>query len=448
MRLYKNSSVFIEDNLALSLAPALTPKGFEEKPTFFEGYALYPQVLSRGLLVLADITATRYFKYVPVSERDPVISAQGDRIRYECFSACNGVYARLDLLQSGLEGEIGFGTTNIDISVELRKALSNIKSKDKIHLNIGSDGLKSTRFSKADTIIVLTETVYEKPVAMPERWIRALGNTAEIHQNMKAVFTLNKIQSQMFITTLPPVTGKSQSGWLTLSKTGVKLLPRKTKECVYISGLHRLSALKRVMTNIESTTFYMLENEEQGHFMLEVELKGARLTLSLTSEPWQGYSGEGSLLTSLANDELLSDVEAIDEILSFNSVIKELEIAEKFDLSQKRIKSALAYLAVSGKLGYDVHDNAYFHRELPSDPNRILKDNPRLVGARKLLDNIKKINENQWLVKSNSIEYRVIFSKDDGELPKCTCTWYLNHKNNRGPCKHILAVQLKEGKYE
>ncbi|MDR3107935.1 MAG: SWIM zinc finger family protein [Bifidobacteriaceae bacterium] len=25
---------------------------------------------------------------------------------------------------------------------------------------------------------------------------------------------------------------------------------------------------------------------------------------------------------------------------------------------------------------------------------------------------------------------------------RCTCPWYLKHQADRGPCKHVLAVQL------
>ena len=64
-----------------------------------------PAIIAGGLLVLADIVSTRYFQYVPVAQKDPVLSAQGDRLRAECFSACNGVYARLDIFQAALDGE-------------------------------------------------------------------------------------------------------------------------------------------------------------------------------------------------------------------------------------------------------------------------------------------------------------------------------------------------------
>ena len=115
-------------------------------------------------------------------------------------------------------------------------------------------------------------------------------------------------------------------------------------------------------------------------------------------------------------------------------------------MSEKRAKTALTLLAVSGKLGFDVHESAYFHRELPDDPNRVLKDNPRLTAARKLTEAVERTGENQWFVRSNETDYRVTFSATSGiQEEQCTCTWYLNHQNRRGPCKHILAVRLKEG---
>ena len=448
MRTFNYQSLFKDGGLALALAPALTPAGIDNNPNFFRGFVTQPQVLAWGLLILVEITSTRYFNYTPEPERDPVLSAQGDRLRAECFSACNGVYARLDLLQSGFDGKIGFGTTNIDIGAELRKALTQIKQKDKLHVNIGSDGFTASHLSSIDDkVILIKNQVHERPVQMPDRWVRALGNAAEIHKVMKPVFTLKGTSAQAFIATLPPATGKNQSGWLTPSRMGVKLMPRRSSDAVYVSGLHRLSALKRVMTNVSAITFYMPASGEPGPFMIEVELPSTRLTLSLTAQAWQGYSGEGSLLAGLAQQDLLEDAESISSMLEFDAIVNEAQMARKWDMSESRVNAALALLAVSGKLGFDAHDNAYFHRELPDDPNRVLKDNPRLVSARKLAATVKNTGENQWVVRSNESDYIVHFDRTHGaQKAKCTCTWYLNHQNKRGPCKHILAVQLGEDK--
>ena len=143
MREFKSISGLYDGNLALSIAPALTPKGIEENPLFFQGEIVNPTIIAGGLLVLADIVSTRYFQYVPVAQKDPVLSAQGDRLRAECFSACNGVYARLDIFQNALDGEILYGTTNVDIGVKLRQALCKIKQGDRLKCLIGDEGWKS-----------------------------------------------------------------------------------------------------------------------------------------------------------------------------------------------------------------------------------------------------------------------------------------------------------------
>lgn len=441
MRAFAWQSSLEEGNLTLALAPALTPKGLEQNPCFFKGFIAHPQILARTLLVLADVTATRYFNYVPVSMRDPILSAQGRMLRAECFSAENSVYARLDLLEEGFDGQIGFGTTNVDIGSELRAALAGVKMGDKLHLNIGADGLTAAHFTDTDKALKrLRKTVSERPVQMPDRWLRALGNAAEIHRSLAPRFSVQGRQAQAFVASLPPATAKNQGGWLTPTRSGIQLCPRPTPTSVHVSGLHRLSALKRVMTNVTGLNFY--DDGEAGAFMIEVEVPAARLTLSLTAEAWQGYSGEGALLESLARPELLEDAEAIAAELSFNPAIDET----RWDMSESRRREALALLAVSGKLGFDAHEGAYYHRELPDDPDRILKDNPRLKAAQKLVENVRKSGDRQWFIRSGEADYRVTYDTSaDARNAQCTCAWYLKHQNKRGPCKHILAVQLAEG---
>lgn len=256
MRGFKTNSTLFDGNLALSIAPALTPKGVEEDPLFFNGEIIDPVVISGGLLVLADIVSTRYFKYVPVAQRDPILSAQGDRLRAECFSACNGVYARMDVFQSALDGEILYGTTNVDIGADLRKSLFNVKQGDRLKFRIGDEGWKTVHSRKADNNNILTDVRIQRPVKMPDRWIRALGNCAMLHQNMEYKFHVEGMQAKAFIAMLPAATGKERSGWLTPTKVGVMLKLREEKNSVYISGLHRLSALRRIMSHVNAVYFY------------------------------------------------------------------------------------------------------------------------------------------------------------------------------------------------
>ena len=49
--------------------------------------------------------------------RDPVVTSNDDRLRFESFSGCGGVHARLDLLPDALdEAPRASGTTNVDFS--------------------------------------------------------------------------------------------------------------------------------------------------------------------------------------------------------------------------------------------------------------------------------------------------------------------------------------------
>ncbi len=435
-RTFTHSSTLDDSGLALALSDALTPSGLVANPTFFSGFATHPQVFARGLIVLADITATRYFNYTPVSQRDPVLSAQGDRMRAEVFSACNGVYARLDLLADGFDGgDITHGTTNVDIGPGTRVALGSVRADHLLHLAVGSEGL---------TVSDLDATHTERPVQMPDRWVRALGNVAQIHHELQPRLTLDAAETRAFLATVPSATGTGRNGWLTpIPGRGVRVSARPSKDAVYINGLHRLSAAKRLLPHLLGMRAYGTEPGEPGHAVVQFDIPGARLTLGLTEESWRGYSGEGALLESLAEPSAIEDADLISALLAFDPIIDVPRLSKEAALTPGAVTDALAVLAVSGRVGWDNQDGAYFHRELPDDDQRVTKDNPRLVGARQLIQAgaVTPSGDGSYLVSSTGssgvTEYTVRQNPD-----RCTCPWYLKHADSRGPCKHILAVQI------
>ena len=82
-------------------------------PCFFWGSLTDPLLTSKCLLTLSKVVRSS-FGPVPPSLRDPIVSAGTNQIRFEGFSSCNGVYARLDLLEEAIDGEfIASGTTNV-----------------------------------------------------------------------------------------------------------------------------------------------------------------------------------------------------------------------------------------------------------------------------------------------------------------------------------------------
>lgn len=85
----------------------------------------------------------------------------------ESFSACGGVYARLDVLEPALDGEVHErGTTNVDVNGPLREALARVGGSDPLHLAVGTDELAVTTMDGA---------VVEKKVPLPDRWLRGFA---------------------------------------------------------------------------------------------------------------------------------------------------------------------------------------------------------------------------------------------------------------------------------
>ena len=107
----------------------------------------HPQVTAAGLLAVADVAGTRYADFGQaqrLTNLDPVVTAGGDRLRFESMSGCNGVHARFDLLPAGLGSSVvGFGTTNVDVNQPLRTALARVGRDEAAlrHVEVGKDEL-------------------------------------------------------------------------------------------------------------------------------------------------------------------------------------------------------------------------------------------------------------------------------------------------------------------
>ncbi|MFD8638459.1 SWIM zinc finger family protein, partial [Streptomyces sp. NPDC059656] len=96
-------------------------------------------------------------------------------------------------------------------------------------------------------------------------------------------------------------------------------------------------------------------------------------------------SGEGGVLEALATDTAAEDADLISVLLAWEPRIDPADLAEQSGLPVERVRAALTHLGTAGRVGYDLAEAAYFHRELPYDARRAERHNPRLVAARALL---------------------------------------------------------------
>ncbi|KQX57417.1 MULTISPECIES: SWIM zinc finger family protein [unclassified Streptomyces] len=421
--------------LGLETAGGLTPRGAEAHPRFFSGFLAAPQIAARGLLAVADVAAARYHQRTRPGSLDPVVTGNGDRLRFESFSGCGGVYARLDVLDEGLGGtETGHGTTNVDVNDPLRDALSRMTGDDPLHLRVGPEEMAVT---------TLAGSVVEKKVPLPDRWLRGFAEAQVASARFDLRAELTGAEAVRFLRSLPRGQARGR-GPLWIAQSGRSLRPttRPGAGAVCLPGPDRLVALERVLRHATGLRVY--GPVPDGAFATasawEVTLPGMRLTLTLSPDPARGFSGEGGVLEALATDEAAQDAELVSVLLAWEPRIDTADLAAQAGLTVDRVRAALTRLGTAGRVGYDVADAAYFHRELPYDADRAERHNPRLVTARRLVaEGAVELDGDLATVASGDRHYRVRVS--DGVIA-CTCAWWADHRGRRGPCKHALAVRM------
>jgi hypothetical protein len=132
-------------------------------------------------------------------------------------------------------------------------------------------------------------------------------------------------------------------------------------------------------------------------------------------------------------------VDEVADALHGEPVIDVDDVADTTGVPRATVRTALGALGAAGRVGYDLAQNAFFHRELPYDRAALEKMNPRLLGARELVEQgAVELTGEGGTVRSGDAEYVVRI--EDG-VARCTCAWFAKHRGERGPCKHALAVQ-------
>ncbi|THA75741.1 SWIM zinc finger family protein [Streptomyces sp. A0592] len=438
--------------LGLETSGGLTPVGREAHPQFFAGFLNSPQAAARGLLAVADVAAARYYQRTLRASLDPVVTAGGDRLRFESFSGCCGVYARLDVLPEGLDGaDTGHGTTNVDVNNPLREALSRLSGDEPLHLRVGPDELAVT---------TLDGPVVEKKVPLPDRWLRGFAESQVITAAFDLRAELSAAEAVRFLRSLPRTTGTAAGSaagsggraplWVVPAGRTLRPTTRPVPGAVCLPGPERLTALQRVLRHATALRVYGPPGHDGAATAAawEVAMPGMRLTLTLSPEPSRGFSGEGAVLEALAGDEAAADADLVSVLLSWEPRIDIADLAAQSGLTPQRVRAALTRLGTAGRVGYDAADAAYFHRELPYDAHRAEARNPRLTAARALLADgavhlhtpTATAGSGTATVRSGERHYQV--REAAGGVLSCTCQWWADYRGRRGPCKHALAVRM------
>lgn len=415
--------------LHLETGVGLTPRGRVDHPTFFSGMLARPDVAAAGILAVADVATTTYLDLSALmATRDPVVTASGDRLRFESFSGCNGVHARYDLLAAGIEaGEVGFGTTNVDINPPLRDALAALPRTALMHLSVGPDAL---------VVSTPEHTLEERQVDLPQRWVRGFAEVPVIMHAMTRVAEVTGQRAMAFLSALPR-SAPGPTVAVVQAPRGLTTTAPGTPGAALLAGTARLTSLRRVMRHIERLTVF---SHPSGASAWVADLDAARITLVLSPQPYRGFSGEGQLLEDLSGSGRPHDADQVLERLAWEPVIDPAWLSLETGLPERRVTAALAVLAASGKVGYDLSDSTWFHREIPFDADAVERDHPRLRAARALVAaGAVARSGDRWVVGDGDHRHWVTLGDTD---PTCSCRWYVRYRGGRGHCSHILAALI------
>ncbi|MGC4763398.1 SWIM zinc finger family protein [Micromonospora sp. DT46] len=428
---YLGSSTLASDGLGLQTSGGPAPH-----PRFFTGFLTTPQAAAAGLLAVAEVARTRYHRPVSPASLDPVVTGSRDRLRFESFSGCCGVYARLDTLPAGLDGDvIEHGTTNVDVNNPLREALARVGGLDPLHLSVGPDDL---------TVATMNGPIVEKKVPLPARWLRGFAEVQILSATFEPRAEIPATEAATFLRRLPTTSDRSVL-WAVPAGRSLRLTSRPVPGAVCLAGASRLTALRAMLRFAQTLRVYgptVATGSAPTPSTWELDTGALRLSLTLSPEPYRGFSGEGAALTALASDDVADDANLVAAVLSWDPTIDVDRLATDTGLDPARVRAALAQLGTAGRVGYDVSEAAYFHRVMPYDAGRAERDNPRLVGARALRDAgaVHLDTATTATVHSGDQVYRVR-QLPDGDFT-CTCPWWAKHRGQRGPCRHALATRM------
>ena len=437
---YLGPSALVGDGRRPELRLA-TSGGPAPNPEFFRGRLRRPVVASDLLLTVGDVARARF--HVPgqmlariLRLADPVATCADDRLRFEAFSVCCSVYGRVDLLPDGFEGDVvGRGTTNVDMGAELRAALAGVHDRSDLGLAVGASSLE---------VLADGASAIERRVPLPSRWIRGFLEVQAIQAELDPVAAVEGPEVRSFFRSIPKSPPKGPV-WVGQSGRMLRLSHHDPgRGATPVAGLRRLRLFERVARHASSLRVYAVAGEGSTGWQLDVP--GARLTLVLSPDVWRGFSGEGRALHRLADAASAGSAAAVRGALGWEPRLSVELLGEATGLSSDAVDRALAALAVSGIVGYDLADGTYFRRELPFDLDAGERLQPRLRDARRLVQasavRLEPIGANglsAWVAGAGGVEYRV---HSTAEGWSCTCPWYGRHRGDRGPCKHVLAVQL------
>jgi len=407
-----------------------------EASHFIEGRLVAPRAFGDLMLVLSNIVRANFFRPLTPAMLDPVITATSSKLRFEGFSGCCGAYVMSVIPAAAIDGRfLQRGTTNVDFNDPMRAALTRLNDREATLLSVGAEAM---------SLASGTSNVIEKKVKLPSRWVRGFCESHIYQGRLQPYAELTGAQARQLIQ-LTPRSPVRRPLYLQARSDGARWSTVESPGSIRVGGTHRLSIIEPLVRQATSLRIWADRHSSVSAWM--VGNPSGSLMLMLSPDVDRGFSGEGQALEGLSAADARQSLSAIRAQLKWQDALSVDELAQAASVDSGSVEKSLSVLGTQGVVGFDLSDQAYFHRELPFTNDAIEKYQNRLEGAKELAANTAVMavlsggSDQVFEVVSVDAVYRVTLMAG-GEW-RCTCPWYGKHRGQRGPCKHLLAVRLQ-----
>ena len=416
---------------------------------------------------------------------DPVISVHPDAVVMEVFSKDEGCYASLSFDHSffASEGQVQYGTTNIDFSPDLAQGIEQIRSFRETQLTIGQQAVGLT--SQTAEALPNSEVI-EKRINVPQSWLRGFLQVQSSAQLAADVFYLKPLDlynALRYLRLHADVKGKRRGLRIELEP---KQAPRlvlephdvvingsaeayqgKVAKVVRLWGRRRLQLIKRFLPYTQSIEVRLLGNGMPSFWILRGE--GMTLTVAITgftASNWSQALNFDLLLPRRADS--LATLQTVTNHLQSVWVAPLSEIANHTGLEVAACRAALQQACQQGLVTYDAAHQVYRYRPLTEQPLDMSQFQFRQPAEKLAYDLLSRPNAISALtlnlipqegveisatitVKEDKREYlSQLKLNEEGQVSKasCSCHQIMQHGLSQGACSHLTALRLAYAEHQ
>lgn len=449
------------------------------RPVAFRGRVKDPVLLRQLLLALHEGILSDARWHDPDVQRrtlDPVITVHPDQLIFEAFSDDQSSYLRVaaPLAAFEPEGEVAYGTTNIDFNPGLRRALDGLRSSRRTLFRVGAGG-----FGISTAVGAGSQDHYQRKVDVPDEWVKGFMQVQGALAMRPFVFDARPADLLTAIAYLqdnkpprPPhglrfefqpdapiaIALEPWERRFTLRGTHYTGYPRTVR----LWGRKRLGLLTRVLPYAQRVTIGVLGRGLPHSYTCSCGPYQFTLVLSgWSANDWSRDAAFDLLAPrAMPNPQRANQVYAY---LSEHLAARAGDIANNTGVPRREVEQALFQLCRAGRAMADPTTEKYRLRELfatPLDIDTLFAPDPRQATAQRLF-NTGQVTLNSVLAPAENVEhpketraeatvmdeqtYAVIVAVDDGgrlRFGHCGCRFFQDNLMSRGPCVHIMAARL------